>query len=107
MAVDLIFPVPTGIAGFVEWFQYINTLTNDLFGNAIVAAFFVITFVSMSRSNFGRNATEKVIMASSFVTLLVSFFFMIIDIVGIQTVFLATVATIFSALLVKESRGTL
>lgn len=105
--ITLIYPPPTAaLNSFVEWFKYINTITNDIFGVAIVATFFIIMFVAMSRSNFGRNETEKVIVASCFVTMLLSFFFMIVDLVEIQVVLILTIATIFSVLLVKKDRGT-
>lgn len=106
MAVELIYPVPTSIVGLVTYFQYINTITNSLFGNAMVAAFFIITFVVMSRSNLGRNETEKCLMAASSVSMFIAFFFMIVDIVPIHTVFALTVATIFSALVVKQTKGS-
>lgn len=105
MAVELIYPLPAGITSIVTFFQYVNTLSGGAFGNTMVGVFFIITFISMSRSDNGRNETEKVFVAASFVAMLFSFFFMIIDLVAIQTVFITTVATIFSVLLVKQSRG--
>jgi hypothetical protein len=95
----------TSVSDPVEWFQLVNTLTNGLFGPAMVGAFFIILFLSLTKSNQGRNEPEKNLTVSLMLAMFLSFFLLAIGMVEVQVVMITTVGFLFSVFLVKKSEG--
>lgn len=71
------YPYPTNVTNMTGWLSHVNTLTSNYFGTGIVAAIFVITFISMKNYD-----TEDAIIVSSFITAISSYFLHILGLVN-------------------------
>lgn len=90
------FPEPTNITTFVGFFEYSNTVTNGLTGIGILIAFFIVSVVSMKVFQ-----TERAVLASLFLTTLVSIFFSILGLVGNKVMIVCIILTGLSLLHLK------
>lgn len=90
----------------ITWFQWINQLTGGNLGIGILISFFVILFIAMKKSNGGRNETAGIFVACSFLTMIMSFFLFLIELVYIQAVMMSVVALIASAFMAWKSSGS-
>lgn len=82
-----VYPDPVNITGPVELFQYVNSsITNDMFGISILAAIFLIAFIS-------AGADNRAFTASSFGTTLAAIYLSLIGIVAPEVIFIMTAIT--------------
>jgi hypothetical protein len=84
----------------VQFMLYSNKVTGYNMGAAIVAAFFVIMFISMKRFE-----TEKAFAASAFLTTLLCFLFFLIGLTSVNHLFLCSIAVLASIFLLNKSQG--
>ena len=95
----------TNVNGPVGWLQMVNGFTNNLFGPAIVGAFFIVMLIAMSKSNQGRNEPEKTLAVSLGLSTFLSFFLLAIGMVGLHIVMITAVGFLFSIFIVKKAQG--
>jgi len=87
----------------IDFYKYANVLTDGMFGVGVVYAFFLIVFLSLRAS--GRSL-DTCLVSASFSGVLFSFWFFMMDLIGIQHVlilFAVLVGSVF-ALKAQEER---
>jgi len=92
------FPTPNA-TGFPGMFTYANIITDNLFGISILAIIFVVAFTLGSKENTGHAYAS-----ASFITMLFSFFFGVLNLIPGEVILIFIVMTALAAFVLK--RGT-
>lgn len=85
-----LFPRPN-ISTFVDFLEYGNYVSNNLYMNLGVGAFFIVSFITL----MGYTEPKKAFATSSFITMILSFLF---HTVGVLSEYLVAVFVIMTAL---------
>jgi len=85
----------------IGYLQYVNQITGYYFGPAVVAAFFVMMFISMK-----MFSTEKAFAAASFLSAVFCFLMYLIGLTTISHVFVASLAVMVSVLAIRFASGS-
>lgn len=92
------YPEPTNITDFTGFFEYANTVTNNGACIGILIAFFIVSFIAMKVFQ-----TERAVLASMFLTTLVSIFFTVLGLVSSKVMVVCIILTGFALLHLKYS----
>lgn len=86
------------VTSYPEVMEYANTVTDNFFGVSILVVIFVVVWAHGSRDDAGRAFGS-----ASFVTMLFSFFFGVLNLVPGETVIVFIVLTALSAFAIKRN----
>jgi hypothetical protein len=84
--------LPTNITNFWDYMVWVDSLANNLIGNILVLAIFIISFITIY-SNSGEQP-EKTLVASGFISSVIGILLLRIGIVSVALVYVCVFLTI-------------
>jgi len=93
------YPAPNA-TGIQDLLSYANVVTDNMFGLLMLITIFAIAFISMK-----QYPTEKALTASSFMTMLTSYLFYVLGLIGSHIMLIFTVLTVVLGFLLFFKEG--
>jgi len=101
MPYEYTFPMPheLNLTGYPGLFEYANELTSSLFGMSVLVIIFIVSFMIGSKKD-----SREGYAAASFVTLIFSFFFGVLNLISGEIIVIFIVMTALSAFILHRGR---